>query len=208
MTHPSKPDPRRRHAAAAAGARLAALAAAPAARAQGDAAPAASRPAAGSPPAAARATIAVLDVRFVKELANAVQPSDALVAPEASMKLRAYLAATPGVTVVDSASLAAALASPSVVAMAGGKPCGAVPGCLRAVQEATGARWVAAGKLTKISSLVWMYGGQLLDGSTGRLVMDDEYEVKGVAGDMAEIGTRVFARRAVRKMLGADAATP
>jgi hypothetical protein len=176
--------------------------------AQADAAPAASRPAAGAAGAGAKATDAVLDVRFVSELANAVQPSDTLVAPEASARLRAHLADAPGVTVVDSATLAAALRSPAVVAAAGGRPCGAVPSCLRAVQQATGAGWVAAGKLTKISSLVWIYGGQLMDGSTGRLVMDDEYEVKGVAGDMAEIGTRVFARRAVKKMLGEGAATP
>jgi hypothetical protein len=145
-------------------------------------------------------TLAVLDVLFVGELANAIQPADSLVAPEASVKLRGNFAAAPGVTVVDSARLAAALASSSVAAAAGGKPCALVADCLRAVQTATGARWVAAGKLTKISSLVWIYSARLLDGRTGSLVMDDEYEVKGTAGDMAEIGARVFARRAVARM--------
>lgn len=205
----SHPRTSRRRAPIAAVALLAVLAAPSAVRAQAGVTPAVTRPAPEARGAvAASAMVAVLDVRFVRELANAVQPSDTLVAPEASLALRAHLAAAPGVTVVDSAGLASALASPAVVAAAGGKPCGAVPACLRAVQQATGAGWVAAGKLTKISSLVWIYGAQLLDGSTGRLVMDDEYEVKGAAGDMAEMGTRVFARRAVRKMVGEGSATP
>ena len=177
---------------------------APAAHAAGRApAPAAVVRTTSSTAAHAAARVAVLDVLFVSELANAIQPADSLVAPAASARLRAELAAAAGVSVVEPARLAAALAAPSVAAAAGGKPCAIVAACVAGVGRATGAGWVVAGRMTKISSLVWIFSGQLVDQSTGRLVLSDEYEVKGSAGDMARVGARVFARRAVQKMTGA-----
>jgi hypothetical protein len=158
------------------------------------------RAGAQSAPAGASPSVAVLSVLFSGELANGLQHSDSLVAPEATVQLRARFAEAPGLTLVEPARVDSAERSPQALAAAGGKPCVVVLACARLVGQQVGARWVAAGRLTKISNLVWVFSAQLMDVETGRLAINDDYEVKGVAGDMASIGARVFARRAAKKI--------
>lgn len=168
-----------------------------------------------APVAAASRTdsVVVLDIVFTGDLANALQASDSLVAPEATSRLRAALAGTHHLPVVDPERTKAAIASPEAAAAAGGKPCAFVSACVRVAAEAVGARWAVTGELTKISNLVWGYHGQLRDLATGRLLMNDTFEVKGAAADMAPMGASVFARRVAEKIGdvgpgGADRATP
>lgn len=149
-------------------------------------------------------TVAVLDFAFYGKRANSIEPGDSALADSATARVRAELARTPGLTLVDAEVVRRAEASPEAVAAATGRPCNVVVACARAVGEALGVRWTVMGKVSKTSNLIWIFSGQLIDVSTGALVMDDEYELKGIAAEMAPAGARVFARRAAKTMTGAS----
>jgi hypothetical protein len=52
--------------------------------------------------------------------------------------------------------------------------------------------------VSKTSNLIWLFTGQLVNVSTGKLLMDDSTELKGDPQPMVRAGTRIFAERVVR----------
>jgi TolB-like protein len=203
----SRAQPVRRHSLVPAVAMLAMLVAVPLATPRAGAQSAGGARVVNSPESrTAKPSIAVLDITFNGDLANGLQYADSLVAPQATVQLQDRFAELPGLAVVEPVRVDAAERSAEALAAAGGKPCVTVAACMRVVGQQTGAQWVASGRLSKISNLVWVFTAQLMEVETGRLVMNDDYEVKGVAGDMATIGARVFARRAAKKIAAAATA--
>ena len=165
---------------------------------------AAAPPAASAPTRAesGAARVAMLDLAFYGKRANSLEPGDPGLAVEGTQRVRAQILDSDGVVLVDSAAVAAAQATPAVVAAAQGKECNVVIACARAVGQSLGVPWVVTGKVSKTSNLIWIFSGQLINVATGELVMDDEYELKGDAHDMVAAGARAFARRVVRKVGG------
>jgi len=152
--------------------------------------------------AAGAPRIAMLDLAFYGKRANSLEPGDPELASEGTARVRAQILDSDGVVLLDSAAVAAAQSLPAVVAAAQGKECNVIIACARAVGQALGVPWVVTGKVSKTSNLIWIFSGQLIDVATGKLVMDDEYELKGDAHDMVAAGARAFARRVVRKVGG------
>jgi hypothetical protein len=171
----------------------------PATPASAAAPPAASAP---TPTASGAARVAMLDLAFYGKRANSLEPGDPGLAVEGTRRVRAQILDSDGVVLLDSAAVAAAQATPAVLAAAQGKECNVVIACARAVGQSLGVPWVVTGKVSKTSNLIWIFSGQLINVATGELVMDDEYELKGDAHDMVAAGARAFARRVVRKVGG------
>jgi hypothetical protein len=154
--------------------------------------------------------IAMLDLAFYGARANSIEPGDSALAATATATVRAALGAAADVALVDSAAAAAAASAPDALAAAAGRPCNVIVACAVAVGRALGARWAVMGKVSKTSNLIWLFSGQLVDVATGQLVLDDEYELKGVASEMVPAGAGVFARRVVKRIApeAARAAAP
>jgi hypothetical protein len=146
----------------------------------------------GGPP---RPLVAVINLRFNGQHANVLQPGDTAVVAAATSKLRATLAASDVVTIVDSSVTAAAVAA----AEADGNACDNA--CAVAVARRLGARWVARGTISNLSNLVWLLAADLLDVTTGRAELADTYEIKGEAARMAPGAAHMFAQR-VEKTVG------
>ena len=163
---------------------------------------------AGVTAAAPRAIpVAMLELAFYGKRANSLEPGDSLLAGEATTIVRQYLARDSAVALVDSAAVAAAERSPEALEAANGKPCNVIVACARAVGRKLGVPWVVMGKVSKTSNLIWIFSGQLIDVASGQLVMDDEYELKGIATDMVPRGALVFARRAAKRIAQGTTAT-
>jgi hypothetical protein len=146
------------------------------------------RPRAGAPPE----RLVVFDVVFYGRGANSIEPGDTAAADTATGVLRRDLARSARFELVDSAAVATALAR----AEANGIPC-ATLACRREIARRLGAVWMAAAKLSKTSNLIWYLSGQLMDVQTGRLLLDDELELKGRRDEMARGGAHSLARRIV-----------
>ena len=144
--------------------------------------------------------VVMMDLAFYGKRANSLEPGDSLLAHEGTAKVRDFFVQSGSVTLLDSATVAGAMTSPEALEAAAGKPCNVIVACAREVGRRLGVPWVVMGKVSKTSNLIWIFSGQLIDVATGRLVMDDEYELKGNAHDMVAAGARVFARRVVKKM--------
>ena len=54
------------------------------------------------------------------------------------------------------------------------------------------------GTVTKVSNLIWYLSAQLIDVASGRLVLDDSFELKGQRDEMVPRGATSFARRIER----------
>src|SRR5437870_1916838 len=67
--------------------------------------------------------------------------------------------------------------------------------CALGVARRLGAGWVAKGTISNLSNLVWLFSAELLDATTGQLVLGDSYEIKGGAARMAPVGAHRFAQR-------------
>src|SRR5437660_80445 len=93
------------------------------------------------------------------------------------------------VTIVDSGVAATAVAA----AEADGNACDNA--CALGVARRLGAGWVAKGTISNLSNLVWLFSAELLDATTGQLVLGDSYEIKGEAARMAPVGAHRFAQR-------------
>lgn len=141
-----------------------------------------------------RPAIAVLNLRFDGEHANVLQAGDTAVAAAATSALRAALQSSDRFAVIDSARLAAAVAARE----ADGNPCDNA--CGLAVAHELGATWLALGRITKTSNLVWVFVAELVDVGGGKAVLTDSYELKGDASRMAPAGARVFAQRIERAL--------
>jgi hypothetical protein len=117
----------------------------------------------------------MLNLAFYGKRANSLEPGDPELAHEGTLRVRTQILDSDGVALLDSATVAAAEASPRAVAAAQGKPCNVVMACARAVGQELGVPWVVTGKISKTSNLIWIFTGQLINVATGELVMDDEY---------------------------------
>ena len=135
-----------------------------------------------------------MNLRFDGEHANVLGPGDTAVVAAATSRLLATLRASEAVTVVDSARVAAAVA----LAEADGNACDNP--CAVALARRLGARWVAKGSISNLSGLVWQFGAELFDVTTGQPVLVDSYEIKGDPARMAPIGAHMFAQRVEKKI--------
>ena len=158
-------------------------------------------PVVAQPPAGSGATLAMLDMAFFGRYATYLRSDDSLLAYAATAAMRDYFTRADGVTLADSASTIKATTAPRALAAAEGKPCNVIVACARAVGQELGVRWVVMAKVSKLSDMIWILSGQLIDVSTGKLVYDDVYEVKGVAKDMVPKGAQVFARRVTQRIV-------
>jgi TolB-like protein len=153
-----------------------------------------------STPVTAPVKVAMLDLAFYGKRANDIFPGDTAMADTATAVMRKALASASGIEFVDAASVAKAADSPAAKAIVQDRPCNVVVACARAVGQQLGAKWVVMGKISKTSDLIWIFSGELIDVASGKLVLDDSYELKGIAKDMVPKGAEVFARRVAKKV--------
>lgn len=142
--------------------------------------------------------LALFDVVFYGKGANSLEQADPLVATMTDSILRADLERSGRFEIIDSARLAQALDQ----AEAGGLECVTLE-CRRQVSRKTGASWMVTSKLSKTSNLIWYLSGQLTDAASGRRLLDDEFELKGIAEDIAKGGAHSLARRIVTAVASA-----
>lgn len=145
-------------------------------------------------------TAALFPVAFYGKGANSLEQGDPAVAVMTDSILRAELQASGRLTPVDSTRLAQALTQ----AEAAGLECGSLD-CRRRLSQKVGAKWMITAKLSKTSNLIWYLSGQLTAVTSGRRLLDDEFELKGIAEDIAKGGARSLARRILNAI---DAAGP
>jgi len=150
--------------------------------------------------------VAMLDLAFYGKRANELLPNDSAMAMTATAVMRAGLTNKPGITFVDSATVASTVKGPKAMAVVQDVPCNVVVACAREVGKELGADWVVMGKISKTSDLIWIFSGELIDVASGKLVLDDSYELKGIAADMVPKGAEVFARRVAKKVTTPDSA--
>lgn len=160
----------------------------------------------GSPSAKKQVKVAMLDLAFYGKRANELLPNDSAMAMTATAVMRAGLTNKPGITFVDSETIASTVKGPKAMAVVQDVPCNVVVACAREVGKELGADWVVMGKLSKTSDLIWVFSGELIDVASGKLVLDDSYELKGIAADMVPKGAEVFARRVAKKVTTPDSA--
>jgi hypothetical protein len=160
----------------------------------------------GGTPPKVQVKVAMLDLAFYGKRANDLFPGDTAMATTATAVMRKGLTGQPGIDFVDSASVAKAVASPTAMAVVQDRPCNVVVACARAVGQELGTKWVVMGKISKTSDLIWIFSGELIDVPSGKLVLDDSYELKGIASDMVPKGAEVFARRVAKRVTAPDSA--
>jgi TolB-like protein len=142
----------------------------------------------------------MLNMAMYNERANVREATDSAKAVIATDKLRDTLSRLSGLQLVDTARIAAAEASQAAVEAAGGKPCNVIVACARAVGKALGVRWVVMGKVSKTSNLIWLFSGELIDVDTGKLMLDDDCELKGDPDTMVPAGVGIFANRVQKQV--------
>lgn len=160
----------------------------------------------GSTSAKAQVKVVMLNLAFYGKRANDLMPNDSAMAMTATGVMRAGLTNKPGITFVDSASVARTASGQKAMALVQDVPCNVVVACAREVGQELGADWVVMGKISKTSDLIWIFSGELIHVASGKLVLDDSYELKGIASDMVPKGAEVFARRVAKKVTSADSA--
>jgi hypothetical protein len=150
--------------------------------------------------------VVMLDLAFYGKRANDLMPNDSAMAMIATGVMRAGLTGKPNITFVDSQTVAKTAAGPKAMALVQDVPCNVVVACSREVGKELGADWVVMGKISKTSDLIWIFSGELINVASGKLVLDDSYELKGIASDMVPKGAEVFARRVAKKVTTPDSA--
>ena len=76
--------------------------------------------------------------------------------------------------------------------------------CVRSAAQKVGARWAVTGTVTKISNLIWYLSAQLIDVASGRLILDDSFELKGPRDEIVPRGASSFGRRIEKAAATAD----
>ncbi len=135
-------------------------------------------------------TMAVFNLSFYGEHANSIQPGDTGLAVIATGVLRSELRRYPQFKVLDSSLTYDAVAKVE----AAGPPCVRLD-CARSIAMQLGARWVVTGRLSKLSNLIWYLFGQVTEVSTGKLLSDQELELKGISRDIVPKGAQSLSRR-------------
>ena len=149
-----------------------------------------------------RQRLALYAVGFYGRGANSLEKGDPQVATMTDSILRSELERSGRFELIAPGRLAKALAEAE--AEAGGLECLTLE-CRRSVSRTLGASWMVTAKLSKTSNLIWYLSGQLTDAGSGRRLLDDEFELKGIAEDIAKGGARSLARRIVN---AAESARP
>jgi uncharacterized protein YjbI with pentapeptide repeats len=137
--------------------------------------------------------LVLLPVSFYGKGANSLQPGDSLVATMTDSILRADLAQSGRFDVIDRSRVVQALAQ----AESSGRECETLE-CRRELSRKLGAKWMVTAKLSKTSNLIWYLSGQLTEVPTEQRLLDDEFELKGIAEDIAKGGAHSLARRIVK----------
>lgn len=150
----------------------------------------------------ARPTLAIFNVAFYGKSANSIEPGDSATAEGATTRIWQIIREAGTLTLVDSARVATL----GVQYAAAGRSCSTSIDCARRVGRETGARWVFMAKVSKTSNLIWYFSGQVIESATGKILMDDEFEMKGIRDEMIPQGARSLGRRAVRVTQRADSA--
>jgi uncharacterized protein YjbI with pentapeptide repeats len=150
-----------------------------------------------------REPLALFPVGFYGAGANSLEKTDPLVAAMTDSILRADLERSGRFQLIEQPRLHESLAQ----AESDGKECGTLD-CRRALSQRLGAAWMATAKLSKTSNLIWYLSGQLTDVASGRRLLDDEFELKGIAEDIAKGGAHSLARRMVKAAESAHAVAP
>jgi TolB-like protein len=140
---------------------------------------------------APRPIMLLTDFAFNGAAANAIQPGDTAVADIATERMRADLVQSSTFAVLDSSRAAAALGSGDLPPA----QCRTSVQCVRTAAHKVGARWAVTGTVTKVSNLIWYLSAQLIDVASGRLVLDDGFELKGPRDEIVPRGATSFARR-------------
>jgi uncharacterized protein YjbI with pentapeptide repeats len=153
-------------------------------------------PAQTAPP---KEPLALFDVAFYGKGANSLERGDPLVAAMTDSILRADLEQSGRFQVIDSARLAQAIAQTE----AAGVECVTLE-CRQQVSKKVGADWMVTAKLSKTSNLIWYLSGQLTDLASGKRLLDDEFELKGIAEDIAKGGAHSMARRIAKAATAAQ----
>ena len=138
-----------------------------------------------------RSTVLIAGLAFNGASANAIGPGDTTVAQVATERLRSALRESGALVLTDSARAAEALAAGGVSRL----QCSVSVQCVREAAQKVGARWAVMGTVSKLSNLIWYLSGQLVDVPSGRLVIDDSFELKGPRDEMVPRGASSFARR-------------
>jgi uncharacterized protein DUF2380 len=144
------------------------------------------------------AAVAVLPVALYTAQANLREPSDSSKSGTATAVLTERLRELLGNQAIMGDRVAALLASRVGEETRGDQPCNVIVACVRAVAKELKAPWVVMAKVSKTSNLIWLLTGQLIQTSTGRIVLDDSTELKGEPEGMVRAGTRIFAERVAR----------
>src|SRR3954471_8786784 len=150
--------------------------------------------------------LALLPVVFYGGGANSLEPGDSLVAGMTDSILRGDLEQSGRFQLIDRSRLVQALAQ----AEQGGKECVTLE-CRRELSRKLGATWMVTAKLSKTSNLIWYLSGQLTAVATGQRLLDDEFELKGIAEDIAKGGAHSLARRILKaagSVAGTDSTAP
>jgi uncharacterized protein YjbI with pentapeptide repeats len=147
-----------------------------------------------------RERLALFAVGFYGKGANSLEQGDPQVASMTDSILRSELERSARFELIAPGRLAKALAD----AEAGGLECQTLE-CRGGVSRKLGAAWMVTAKLSKTSNLIWYLSGQLIETGGGRRLLDDEFELKGIAEDVAKGGARSLARRVVKAV---EAARP
>src|SRR3954462_8653007 len=156
--------------------------------------------AAGSAQGPQQPALAVFPVVFYGKGANSLEQGDSAVATMSDSILRSDLERSGKFQLLPSKRIAAAMSD----TVAKGRECVSLE-CRRSVSQKLGAAWMVTGKLSKTSNLIWFLSGQLTQVSSGKRLLDDEFELKGIAEDIAKGGAHSLARRIVRAATSARA---
>ena len=141
--------------------------------------------------AQAQQPLALYSVVFYGKGANSLEQRDPLVAAMTDSILRSDLEGH--FKLIPPEQLSKALSDTT----AGGAECATLE-CRQALSRRLGAAWMATAKLSKTSNLIWYLSAQLTDVATGRRLLDDEFELKGIAEDIAKGGAHSLARRIIK----------
>ncbi|MEP6572080.1 MAG: pentapeptide repeat-containing protein [Gemmatimonadota bacterium] len=132
----------------------------------------------------------LLNMSFYGRGANSIEPGDSGLAGQSGSLLRRELSRYQGLDLVDSSTVAAVVAREE----RNGDPCNTIA-CAVDVARQLNAKWVVTSKMSKASDLIWSMFGQLIEVSTGRILTDQEVELKGVSKVIAPQGAESLARR-------------
>ena len=131
-------------------------------------------------------------VVFYGKGANSLEKNDPKVAVMTDSILRSDLQASGRFRLIPPEQLSRALSD----TVKTGAECVSLE-CRRAISRKLGAQWMVTTKLSKTSNLIWYLSGQLSEVRSGRRLLDDEFELKGIAEDIAKGGAHSMARRIV-----------